>query len=1175
MNCKNLRIHLAGLIVVAPLIWATSVAADVVALYKFEETSTANPAADSSGNGLHGVYEGNVGLGPGKFGQAAIFDGASDVRVADDLRLNVTDLTLEFWLKLDATNPAHQMPVTRGNNNPWTVQLNPVTELADPRALSWIVAGGGVAIPGVIPPDEWKHVAIVQQGQAYRVFLDGNPVGGGANAGIPRFELPGILIGKRGDGYFLRGSLDEVAVFKQRLTAEQILAHSTGPIVPGPGAPGLLAWWRFEEADTSQPAADSSGSNLHGAYKGAAALVDGRFGKGLQLDGSTAYVWIPGSPLMDSATLTIEFWVNISDASYATYGMPLARDLDNGRYNGNKPWTVQFNPAGDIAAFRTLRWIPDGHPTGFDAVESVSANTWHHIAITAEGEAAEIYVDGVLVVADTTRPLAASSGEPLLIGKRTDGYNLLGAVDDVALFNVALAPNQIRDHLNNGASPTPVAAVPELDIVEPPRDIATGLGATDAAVRVVAMALGGEASQITYQWQKNGENIAGATQSSYTLPTVVAGDQGTKYRCLISYPGLATVTSSDATVRLNWALRAPVFSNRTLYAGWNPAVLTDGNTTGSSGLAHGAAEIEPGFAYTFNLQTTIKLSELVIWARQDGCCPERLTNYRVSVHQDDNGAIGAEVWGADLRTDQSNPGSFNGAKDIVTAGLDAAGKFEGQWIQILSLDNPVPSFALQMVELQAFGELPPEIKLQLLQQPANALAGPWRRAQFAVEARVLNGDPNLIAYQWQRDGTDILGATASTYVQFPIVAADHNTKYRCRVAYPGLPVLVTDEATLRVDWALGAPVTANGPIYANRPLSLLTDGEETGVGGTIVHGDANLDPGFAYEVNLQIPVKIDQIVIWARQDGCCPERLTNYRVSVHTDDNGAIGNAVWSADLRTDGSNPGSFPGAIDTLTADLNPGGRFEGQWLRIMALDDPVPSYSLQMNEIEVFGNSDAPPPARLNLALGADATSNRPLYGGWSPLRLTDGSTALPLHGDAQIAPGFAYEIDLGLDALLDEIVIWARQDGCCPERLTKYRVTVHRDNQGSPGPAVWTADLHTDGTNPGSTPGSKDVLEAGLDPAGTFAGSWIRIQSLEDPVPSYALQILEVEAFGQVAPPLGPTLSLVRTATGLQLEWSAGVLEQANAVTGPWNDVPGATSPMAVTPEGAGRFYRARQ
>jgi hypothetical protein len=58
-----------------------------------------------------------------------------------------------------------------------------------------------------------------------------------------------------------------------------------------------------------------------------------------------------------------------------------------------------------------------------------------------------------------------------------------------------------------------------------------------------------------------------------------------------------------------------------------------------------------------------------------------------------------------------------------------------------------------------------------------------------------------------------------------------------------------------------------------------------------------------------------------------------------------------------------------------------------------------------------------------------------------------------------------------------------------------------------------------------------------------------------------------------PPAAPTLSVARTATGLTLTFQ-GTLESADAVNGPWKDLPG-TSPMSVSTTGAAAFYRAKK
>jgi hypothetical protein len=50
----------------------------------------------------------------------------------------------------------------------------------------------------------------------------------------------------------------------------------------------------------------------------------------------------------------------------------------------------------------------------------------------------------------------------------------------------------------------------------------------------------------------------------------------------------------------------------------------------------------------------------------------------------------------------------------------------------------------------------------------------------------------------------------------------------------------------------------------------------------------------------------------------------------------------------------------------------------------------------------------------------------------------------------------------------------------------------------------------------------------------------------------------------------------TANGLILSWPSGwTLQSASSVLGPWNDMPGATSPYTVTANSAQKFFRLRQ
>jgi len=702
----------------------------------------------------------------------------------------------------------------------------------------------------------------------------------------------------------------------------------------------------------------------------------------------------------------------------------------------------------------------------------------------------------------------------------------------------------------------------------------------------------------------------------------------------------------------NFARDAAASSDRPLYVGLPIAMLTDGNRQATF---HGDTDPTPGFRYEIDMGIEVFIDHINLWARQDGCCPERLSNYRVTVHGAGAAGIGPEVWGATVHGDGSNPGSGSGAKDTLRAPLDPGRTFAGRYIRIESQANPVPSYALQMTELEVWGTSSPGVVVQITRQPQDVVTLPPRRATFQIGVNAINGDPALVRYQWQKDGANIPNGTNDTYTTPPVAYSDPaTTRYRCIVSYPGRPDTTSTEAGIIFNHALGAAAYSNRPLYAGWSVAQLVDGDRLGA----IHGDVNIEPGFAYEVDLGGTVNLSGLVIYPRQDGCCAARLTMFRVSVHEDSNGSAGTELWHADLYADGSNPGSAAGGKIMIGSELDPLGAFSGRWIRITSLENPVQNYALQMTELEAFGSlapgisltisrppqnivsapyrngaftveprllngdygllqyqwqrnglniagANAPtyaPPAfqpgdegalyrvvvsypgvpqvtsgdgvvtfDYNYARGSAAYANQPLWvpGGWSIGMLVDGNRSTVFHGNSGLAPGFTYQVDLGLTVEISNIVIYPRQDGCCPERLSNIRLSIHEDDHGAPGLARWTADLLTGGVNAGSGLGISVNVGPELDPFSPFSGRWVKIQSLEDPVQDYALQMTELEVYGRAL-----ALEFHWTGSQLELIWFAGILEGAPAVDGPWTEVAGAASPMTITPGPGIRFFRLR-
>jgi hypothetical protein len=107
-------------------------------------------------------------------------------------------------------------------------------------------------------------------------------------------------------------------------------------------------------------------------------------------------------------------------------------------------------------------------------------------------------------------------------------------------------------------------------------------------------------------------------------------------------------------------------------------------------------------------------------------------------------------------------------------------------------------------------------------QPAAASVAPGERASFSVLA-VVEPVGTAIAYQWLRDGADIVGATASSYVTAALTPADDGARFSVRISAGAAPPVLSSAALLTV----GAAATAVDPAVAaglDFGLALRTDG---------------------------------------------------------------------------------------------------------------------------------------------------------------------------------------------------------------------------------------------------------------------------------------------------------------------------------------------------------------
>ena len=95
------------------------------------------------------------------------------------------------------------------------------------------------------------------------------------------------------------------------------------------------------------------------------------------------------------------------------------------------------------------------------------------------------------------------------------------------------------------SSPPPAPAATAPTISTQPADASTSVGGT-ATFSVTAAGT----APLTYQWQKSGTAIAGATEASYTTPAAQAADNGTIFTVVVTNSA-GSITSNGAKLTVN------------------------------------------------------------------------------------------------------------------------------------------------------------------------------------------------------------------------------------------------------------------------------------------------------------------------------------------------------------------------------------------------------------------------------------------------------------------------------------------------------------------------------------------------------------------------------------------------------------------------------------------------
>jgi len=187
--------------------------------------------------------------------------------------------------------------------------------------------------------------------------------------------------------------------------------------------------------------------------------------------------------------------------------------------------------------------------------------------------------------------VVATGTAPLSYQWQKNGVNIAGATaasyitpvtttaDSGSTFRVVV--NNSVGSSTSAAATLTVNAAPVAPTITTQRANQTVTAGQTAGFTVVATGT----APLSYQWQKNGVNVAGATAASYTTAATVTSDSGSTFGVVVSN-SVGSVTSAAATLTVNAAPVAPTITTQ-------PAnqTVTPGQTATFTVVATGTAPL--------------------------------------------------------------------------------------------------------------------------------------------------------------------------------------------------------------------------------------------------------------------------------------------------------------------------------------------------------------------------------------------------------------------------------------------------------------------------------------------------------------------------------------------------------------------------------------------------------
>ncbi len=253
---------------------------------------------------------------------------------------------------------------------------------------------------------------------------------------------------------------------------------------------------------------------------------------GYDFNGGSGVVNVPALNL-NKNIMTIVAWIKPTGVQPDYTGLVFSRA-------GGTVAGLDFQTAGQLG----YHWNDAANTYGWASGLTPELDKWNFVALVVEPSQATMYLDsgsGLQSAVNEVTHAAEEFDGPIRFGAESSGSRAYrGSMDEIAIFDHSLTGDQItalHDAGFTGAYGGPIIAA----FVQQPKSQTILVGTPYTFSTKVSGSV-----PLTFQWQKNGVDIAGATRSSLTLASPQESDTG-EYK-LIVRQGAFTTNSLPATL---------------------------------------------------------------------------------------------------------------------------------------------------------------------------------------------------------------------------------------------------------------------------------------------------------------------------------------------------------------------------------------------------------------------------------------------------------------------------------------------------------------------------------------------------------------------------------------------------------------------------------------------------